>query len=128
MSEEILINSTPSGSRVALVESGMLQQVWLDRIEEHSVDRPLFDLFGIEDEIEKALKPVTPLKSGGSLVFDQTETMTTIDVNTGAYIGHRNLEETIYKTNLEATHAIARQLRLRNLVYCHTTIVGFSGS
>ncbi len=61
------------------------------------------------------VKPVTPLKSGGSLVFDQTEAMTTIDVNTGAYIGHRNLEETIYKTNLEATHAIARQLRLRNL-------------
>lgn len=88
---------------------------WLDRIEEYSVDRPIFDLFGVEDEIEKALKPVTHLKSGGYLVFDQTEAMITIDVNTGAYVGHRNLEETIYKTNLEATHAIARQLRLRNL-------------
>ncbi len=88
---------------------------WQDRIEEYTADRPIFDLFGVEDEIEKALKPITPLKSGGYLVFDQTEAMTTIDVNTGAYVGHRNLEETIYKTNLEATHAIARQLRLRNL-------------
>lgn len=88
---------------------------WRERIEEYSTDRPIFDLFGVEDEIEKALKPATPLKSGGYLVFDQTEAMTTIDVNTGAYVGHRNLEETIYKTNLEATYAIARQLRLRNL-------------
>jgi ribonuclease G len=86
-----------------------------DRIEEHTADRPIFDLFGVEDEIEKALKPVSHLKSGGYLVFDQTEAMTTIDVNTGAYVGYRNLEETIYKTNLEATHSIARQLRLRNL-------------
>jgi ribonuclease G len=88
---------------------------WLDRIEEYSADRPIFDLFGVEDEIENALKPNAPLKSGGYLVFDQTEAMTTIDVNTGGFVGHRNLEETIYKTNLEAAQAIARQLRLRNL-------------
>jgi ribonuclease G len=88
---------------------------WLDRIEEYSADRPIFDLFGVEDEIESALRPSVPLKSGGYLVFDQTEAMTTIDVNTGGYVGHRNLEETIYKTNLEAAQAIARQLRLRNL-------------
>jgi ribonuclease G len=88
---------------------------WLERIEEYSGDRPIFDLFGVEDEIENALCPNVPLKSGGYLVFDQTESMTTIDVNTGAYVGHRNLEETIYKTNLEAAQAIARQLRLRNL-------------
>jgi len=88
---------------------------WLVRIEEYSAERPIFDLFGVEDEIENALKPTTHLKSGGYLVFDQTEAMTTIDINTGGYVGHRNLEETIYKTNLEATHAIARQLRLRNL-------------
>jgi ribonuclease G len=88
---------------------------WLDRIEEYSAERPIFDLFGVEDEIEQALKPGAPLKSGGYLVFDQTEAMTTIDVNTGGYVGHRNLEETIYKTNLEAAQAIARQLRLRNL-------------
>jgi ribonuclease G len=88
---------------------------WLERIEEYSADRPIFDLFGVEDEIENALRPTVPLKSGGYLVFDQTEAMTTIDVNTGGYVGHRNLEETIYKTNLEAAQAIARQLRLRNL-------------
>jgi ribonuclease G len=88
---------------------------WLERIEEYSADRPIFDLFGVEDEIESALRPAVPLKSGGYLVFDQTESMTTIDVNTGGYVGHRNLEETIYKTNLEAAQAIARQLRLRNL-------------
>jgi ribonuclease G len=88
---------------------------WLDRIEVYSAERPIFDLFGVEDEIENALKPAVPLKSGGYLVFDQTESMTTIDVNTGGYVGHRNLEETIFKTNLEAAQAIARQLRLRNL-------------
>jgi len=88
---------------------------WLERIEEYSAERPIFDLFGVEDEIENALRPTVPLKSGGYLVFDQTESMTTIDVNTGGYVGHRNLEETIYKTNLEAAQAIARQLRLRNL-------------
>jgi len=88
---------------------------WLERIEEYSGDRPIFDLFGVEDEIDNALKPTVPLKSGGYLVFEQTEAMTTIDVNTGGYVGHRTLEETIYKTNLEAAQAIARQLRLRNL-------------
>jgi ribonuclease G len=88
---------------------------WLERIEEYSAERPIFDLFGVEDEIENALKPTVPLKSGGYLVFDQTEAMTTIDVNTGGFVGYRNLEETIYKTNLEAAQAIARQLRLRNL-------------
>ncbi len=77
--------------------------------------RPIFDMHGIDDEIKKGLERSIPLKSGGYLIFDQTEAMTTIDVNTGAYVGHRNLEETIYRTNLEAAVAIARQLRLRNL-------------
>ncbi len=77
--------------------------------------RPIFDLHSIEDEIRKALERSIPLKSGGYLIFDQTEAMTTIDVNTGGYVGHRNLEETIYRTNLEAAVTIARQLRLRNL-------------
>ncbi len=77
--------------------------------------RPILDLYGIEDEIEKALNRKVALKSGGYLIFDQTEAMTTIDVNTGAYVGRRNLEETIFRTNLEAAVAIARQLRLRNL-------------
>jgi len=84
-------------------------------IEYHTGDRPIFDLYAIEDEIQRALERKVPLKSGGYLMFDQTESMTTIDVNTGAYVGHRNLEETIFRTNLEAAVAIARQLRLRNL-------------
>ena len=85
------------------------------RIEAYPDERPIFDLYSIEDEIERALGRTVPLKSGGYLVIDQTEAMTTIDVNTGGYVGHRNLEETIFRTNLEATVAIARQLRLRNL-------------
>jgi ribonuclease G len=77
--------------------------------------RPIFDLHGVEEEITKALERKVQLKSGGHLVIDQTESMTTIDVNTGAYVGTRNLEETIFRTNLEAAVAIARHLRLRNL-------------
>ena len=84
-------------------------------LELYSGARPLFDLNGVEEEIAKALDRKVPLKSGGHLVIDQTEAMTTIDVNTGAYVGHRNLEETIFRTNLEAAVSIARQLRLRNL-------------
>jgi ribonuclease G len=72
-------------------------------------------LHGVEEEIQKALDRKVPLKSGGYLVIDQTEAMTTIDVNTGAFVGSRNLEDTIFRTNLEAAVAIARQLRLRNL-------------
>ena len=84
-------------------------------VELYSGPRPLFDLNGVEEEIAKALDRKVPLKSGGHLVIDQTEAMTTIDVNTGAYVGHRNLAETIFRTNLEAAVSIARQLRLRNL-------------
>jgi ribonuclease G len=85
------------------------------RIELHGGPRSIFDLHGIEEELAKALDRKVTLKSGGHLVIDQTESMTTIDVNTGAYVGYRNLEETIFRTNLEAAAAIARQLRLRNL-------------
>jgi ribonuclease G len=84
-------------------------------IELYVEPRPIFDVYGIDDEIDRALHRKVPLKSGGHVVFDQTEAMTTIDVNTGGYVGHRNLEETIFRTNLEAAAAIARQLRLRNL-------------
>ncbi|CBL44205.1 Ribonuclease G (RNase G) [gamma proteobacterium HdN1] len=84
-------------------------------IEHYPGERPIFDLYGVENEIQKALGRQVQLKSGGYLIIDQTEAMTTIDVNTGAFVGHRNLEETIFKTNLEAAQAIARQLRLRNL-------------
>ena len=85
------------------------------RIELYEGPRPIFDLHGIEDEIQKALAPRVDLKSGGYLVINQTEALTSIDVNTGGYVGHRNLEDTIFRTNLEAAVAIARQLRLRNL-------------
>jgi ribonuclease G len=78
-------------------------------------ERPLFDLYNVETEIQKALSRRVDLKSGGYLMIDQTEAMTTVDVNTGGYVGARNFDETIFKTNLEASHMIARQLRLRNL-------------
>ncbi len=84
-------------------------------VELYTSRRPIFDLYGVEDEISKALQRRVELKSGGHIVVDQTEAMTTIDVNTGGFVGTRNLEDTIYRTNLEAAVAIARQLRLRNL-------------
>jgi ribonuclease G len=87
----------------------------LPRIELYGEQRSVFELHHVEEEIQKALDRKVQLKSGGYLFIDQTEAMTTIDVNTGAFVGHRNLEETIFRTNLEAAVAIARQLRLRNL-------------
>ena len=84
-------------------------------LEHYTGERPVFDLHGVEDEIEKALARRVELKSGGYLIIDQTEAMTTIDVNTGGFVGHRNFDDTIFKTNLEAAQVIARQLRLRNL-------------
>ncbi|MBV8783162.1 MAG: ribonuclease G [Gammaproteobacteria bacterium] len=84
-------------------------------LELYAGPRPLFDTNGVEEELSRALERKVPLKSGGYLMIDQTESMTTIDVNTGAYVGHRDLEETIFRTNLEAAVGIARQLRLRNL-------------
>jgi ribonuclease G len=86
-----------------------------EKIEHYSGARPIFDLYGVEDEIGRALEKEVPLKSGGYLVIDQTEAMTTVDVNTGSFLGQRNLEETVYRTNLEAAQSVARQLRLRNL-------------
>ena len=85
------------------------------RLERYDGERPIFELCGIEVEIQRALDRKVELKSGGYIIIDQTEAMTTIDINTGGFVGHRNLEETIFNTNIEATQAIARQLRLRNL-------------
>ncbi len=87
----------------------------LSRLELYGQARPLFELHHVEEEIQKALDRKVSLKSGGYVIIDQTESMTTVDVNTGAFVGHRNLEETIFRTNLEAAVTIARQLRLRNL-------------
>ena len=85
------------------------------KLEYYPGDRPIFDLYDVENEMQRALERRVDLKSGGYLIIDQTEAMTTVDINTGAFVGHRNLEETIFNTNIEATLAIARQLRLRNL-------------
>src|SRR5690606_10530436 len=84
-------------------------------IRHYSGERPLFDMAGVDEEIARALSRRVDLKSGGYLIIDQTEALTTVDVNTGGYIGGRNFDDTIFKTNLEAAVAVARQLRLRNL-------------
>ena len=86
-----------------------------ERIVHYTAEPALFDVHRVEEDLRDALKRRVDLKSGGYLIIDQTEAMTTIDVNTGSYVGGRSLEDTVYKTNLEATHAIASQLRLRNL-------------
>lgn len=85
------------------------------KLELYRGERPIFDLFNIDGEVERALARRVDLKSGGYLIIDQTEALTTVDVNTGGFVGARNFDETIFKTNLEAAGAIARQLRLRNL-------------
>lgn len=85
------------------------------KLELYTGRQPIFDLYDVENEVQRALERKVELKSGGYLIIDQTEAMTTIDINTGAFVGHRNLDETIFNTNIEATQAIARQLRLRNL-------------
>ena len=86
-----------------------------ERLQLYKGERPIFDLYNIDEEIARALGRRVDLKSGGYLIIDQTEALTTVDVNTGGYVGARNFDETIFKTNLEAAQAIARQLRLRNL-------------
>ncbi len=86
-----------------------------DKLEHYPGARPLFDLYSVEEEIERALSKRVDLPSGGYLIIDQTEALTTVDVNTGGFVGLRNFDDTIFKTNLEATQVIARQLRLRNL-------------
>jgi len=112
--EKIKIDSKESYLIVKEFSENFLIDV-SDRLEYYPGERPIFDLYNIDDEIQRALGRKVQLKSGGYLIIDQTEAMTTIDVNTGGFVGHRNLEETIFKTNLEAARTIGRQLRLRNL-------------
>ena len=112
--EKIRIDSRATFKKVESFTTKLIPEI-ADRIVHYTGERPLFDFYSVEDEIQKALERKVQLKSGGYLIFDQTEAMTTIDVNTGGFVGHRNLEETIFKTNLEAAQSIARQLRLRNL-------------
>lgn len=85
------------------------------KLEHYRGERPIFDLYNVDAEIDRALARRVDLKSGGYLIIDQTEAMTTIDVNTGGFVGARNFDDTVFKTNLEAAGVIARQLRLRNL-------------
>ena len=110
----VLVDSAREHARMREFAAAFMPEA-VPVVEQYAGPRPIFDLNGVEEEIAKALDRKVPLKSGGHLVIDQTEAMTTIDVNTGAYVGHRNLEETIFRTNLEAAVSIARQLRLRNL-------------
>jgi ribonuclease G len=112
--EKLRVDSRETFQKVTQFVEELMPEV-ADRIEHYPGERPIFDLYGVEDEIQKALERKVPLKSGGYLIIDPAEAMSTIDVNTGAFVGHRTLEETIFKTNLEAATAIARQLRLRNL-------------
>ncbi|MBU6950004.1 MULTISPECIES: ribonuclease G [unclassified Hahella] len=112
--EKIRIDSRESFHKALKFVDEFVSEI-RNKLEYYPGERPIFDLYSVEDELQKALSRKVQLKSGGYLIIDQTEAMTTIDVNTGAFVGHRNLEETIFKTNLEAARAIARQLRLRNL-------------
>jgi len=110
----VLIDSRENFQKLTIFAQEYVPQV-SDRLVHYTGDRPLFELHSIEDEIQKALARRVDLKSGGYLIFDQTEAMTTIDVNTGGFVGVRNFDDTIFKTNLEAALSVAHQLRLRNL-------------
>jgi len=113
----ILVDSRENFQKLSAFAEGYMPQL-VPILSHYTGERPLFDLYGIEDELQKALARRVDLKSGGYLIIDQTEAMTTIDVNTGAFVGVRhagNFNDTVFKTNLEAAQSIARQLRLRNL-------------
>jgi len=112
--EKVVIDSRENYLKLATFVTDYMPRVEY-LLDHYSGERPLFDLYGVEDEIQKALARRVELKSGGYLIIDQTEALTTIDVNTGAFVGARTFDDTIFKTNLEAAQAIARQLRLRNL-------------
>ena len=110
----ILVDSRETFQKMRAFAQDYMPNV-MERIDHYAGERPLFDLHGVEDEIEKALARRVDLKSGGYLIIDQTEALTTVDVNTGGFVGVRSFDDTIFKTNLEAAQVIARQLRLRNL-------------
>jgi ribonuclease G len=113
-SERIIVDSRETFQKLQEFASKYTRQA-LPILELYAGERPLFDLFAVEDEIERALARRVDLKSGGYLIIDQTEALTTVDVNTGGFVSGRSFDDTIFKTNLEAAQSIARQLRLRNL-------------
>jgi ribonuclease G len=110
----VVIDSRENFQKLAAFAETYMPRV-RQKLEHYTGERPIFDLYNVEPEIEKALSRRVDLKSGGYLIIDQTEALTTIDVNTGGFVGSRNFDDTIFKTNLEAAQSIARQLRLRNL-------------
>ena len=112
--ERVLVDSRENYQKMKSFADKYIQR-FSDRVYHYASDRPLFELYGVEEEIERALARRVSLKSGGYLIMDQTEALTTVDVNTGGFVGGRNFDDTIFKTNLEAAQVIARQLRLRNL-------------
>ena len=112
--EHIIVDSRETFSKVHDFASRYTRKA-LPILEQYAGERPLFDLFAVEDEIERALARRVDLKSGGYVIIDQTEALTTVDVNTGGFVSGRSFDDTIFKTNLEASQSIARQLRLRNL-------------
>ncbi len=126
LAERVLRDFATEDTQRVLVDSSDAHKAMIDfalryapavtgRVQLHEGVRPLFDMYGVEQEIERALHRRVDLKSGGYVIIDQTEALTTIDVNTGGYVGVRSFDDTIFKTNLEAAQTIARQLRLRNL-------------
>jgi ribonuclease G len=112
--DRVVVDSRETFQKLAAFAGAHMPRV-AGRLEHYAGERPLFDLYGVEEEIERALARRVELKSGGTLVIDQTEALTTVDVKTGAFVGNRSFDDTVFKTNLEAAQAIARQLRLRNL-------------
>lgn len=112
--QQIRVDAAESFDRMVGFAQDFLPET-IGNIQLYQGTRHIFDLYNIDEEIEKALSNHVSLKSGGYIIIEQTEAMTTIDVNTGAFVGYRNLEDTIFKTNLEAAQAIAHQVRLRNL-------------
>ncbi|MFA6014959.1 MAG: ribonuclease G [Gallionellaceae bacterium] len=110
----ILVDSRETYERMTVFANDYIAAA-VPKLSHYIGQRPLFDLYGVEDEIERALSRRVDLKSGGYLIIDQTEALTTVDVNTGGFVGVRSFDDTIFKTNLEAAQVTARQLRLRNL-------------
>ena len=110
----VIIDSRETHQRACAFAERFMPGI-LPRVEHYVGELPLFDVYSVENEIERAMSRRVDLKSGGYVIFDQTEAMTTVDVNTGGFVGARNFDDTIFKTNLEACLVIARQLRLRNL-------------
>lgn len=112
--DRLVIDSKEEYERIKDYAQMYLQEL-STRVELYTKEEPVFDAYEIETEISRALSRKVWLKSGGYLVIDRTEALTVIDVNTGRYVGKKDLEETILRTNLEALKEIAYQLRLRNI-------------